>query len=119
MNNQIYHMTLKGQRVPYILQDDKMWIAIAPLCALIDADPEHECRLLNDHPWLSQHLVTADIAATDDAAPKPTLCLRERYVYGWLHAEPEVSAEQRAKRWEYYLLIWSHFRENEKAWLMY
>ena len=74
---------IDGHKLNLILHQDSWWIAIKPICQLLDIDYNHHSQYIKRDIVLSKLLTLQKVLAADNKN-RLMNCLPEKYLYIWL-----------------------------------
>jgi DNA primase large subunit len=101
-------LEFNGKAISFLNVDGCWWVAIKPICEVLNVDFERQRRRVNQDEILSQLLSEQTVVAADGRLRKMT-CLPERFIYGWLFSiRSEAEGLVEFKR-ECYDLLFNHF----------
>lgn len=102
-------LEFNGKTIYFLAVDGTYWIAIKPICEAIGVNYERQRQNLKGHPIYRELPAIQQVVAADNKARR-MLCLKERYIYGWLlnirSDNPDLIHYQR----ECHDVLWEHFR---------
>lgn len=102
--------TLKfnGKAISLIMADGSWYVAVKPICELLNVAFNKQFERIKTHKILSQLYTKWDIVAADGRT-REMLCLPEKYVYGWLFSINSDSPELIEYQQKCYDILYNHF----------
>ena len=98
-----------GKSISILFADNSWWVAIKPICEVLNVNYERQFQNLKDDEILNQLLAEQLIVAADGRLRK-MLCLPEMYVYGWLFSIKSDSEELKKYKRKCYEILFNYFK---------
>jgi hypothetical protein len=102
------YIKFNEKQIPTVLQNDQWWIAIKPICELLDVNYTSQLDRIKSHHILSQLYLKRGIVAAD-GKQRQMLCLPEKYIYGWIFSINSNSPGLVAYQERCYEILYDHF----------
>ncbi len=83
MNTVQKFLQFNGKPLHFLAKNSICWIAIKPICEVLNIDYIQQFKNLKADEVLGPELCKHTIQVPDDQA-RSMVCIPERYVYGWL-----------------------------------
>jgi hypothetical protein len=110
MNKQVVKfLEFKGKNIVYLSQNGTYWIAIKPICEVLNIDFVNQYKNLRDDEILSPRLSKQTILIPGETQPRRYVCLPEEYIYGWIFSIRSESKELQEYKMECYHVLYNHF----------
>lgn len=101
-------LDFNGRKLTLVNSDGKFFVALKPICEVLEIEWDNEQRRLKKHRWLSSTTVNITVVAADNKQREMT-CLPEKYIYGWLVSlNPKTDNLADFQR-ECYEILYGHF----------
>ncbi len=101
-------VNVNGKEIVMTYADGRWWVAIRPICEVLNVDYNRQFQNLKEDDILSH--VFANQQTRDSLNRKAEmLCIPEKYVYGWLFSIQSKSPELRTFKLECYDILYNHF----------
>jgi len=109
MNKEIKKfLEFNGKKIFFVAADGKWWIAIKPICEVLNVDYIRQFKNLKEDKILGQLLSDQTIVAADNRLRK-MVCLPEFFIYGWIFQIQSNSEELQLYKLECYKVLFTHF----------
>lgn len=102
------NLEFNGKNIVFMSVDGTYWIAIKPICEILNVDYNRQFQNLQSHRILSQLFAKQQTVAADNKI-RNMVCLPEKYIYGWLFSINSTSEELLAYQETCYELLYNHF----------
>ncbi len=76
-------LEFNGKSIHFLASDGQFWIAIKPICEVLEVDYSNEIAKIEKSDFLSEHASEHTIVSIDGELQK-MVCLPEWIFYGWL-----------------------------------
>lgn len=109
MKNEIKRfLEFNGKKIFFVAADGQWWIAIKPICEVLNVDYIRQFKNLKEDKILGQLLSDQTIVAADNRLRKMT-CLPEFFIYGWIFQLQSNSDELQQYKLECYKVLFAYF----------
>lgn len=108
MKNLEKFLEFNGKRISILLADGTWWIAIKPICEVLNVDYEKQRERISRHHILSQLPTKQGVVAADNKL-REMLCLPEQYIYGWIFSINSDSPDLLEYQQKCYDILYNHF----------
>ena len=113
-------LEFNGNKIIFLNADGQYWIALKPICEILNVNYNRQFQNLKSHRILSGVFAKQQ---THDSINRlqEMICLPEKYIYGWLFSLNSNSPELLAYQNTCYELLYDHFHgtiTNRKELLM-
>ena len=107
MNKQIVKfLEFKGKNIIYLTVDGTYWIAIKPICEVLNIEYTRQFKNLKNDAILASELAKQPMQIPGDDQLREYICLPEEFIYGWIFSIRSESAElEQYKRECYHVLF--------------
>ena len=110
MNKQIVKfLAFKGKNIVYLSVNGTYWIAVKPVCEVLNIDYIRQYKNLKEDEILRARLSKQTILLPGDTQPRKYVCLPEELIYGWIFSIQSESKELREYKLECYQTLYNHF----------
>lgn len=101
-------LEFKGKNLLFLSKDGIYYIAIKPVCEVLNVNFDRQYQNIKSDAILSQlHAIQHMVAA--DGKTRKMVCLPEHLIYGWLFSIKSESQELQAYKLECYEILFNHF----------
>ena len=101
-------VNVNGKEIVMTYNDGRWWIAVRPICEVLNVDYHQQFKNLKSDEILGD--VLCNYTTRDSLNRKQEmLCIPEKYVYGWLFSVQSKSPELRTFKLECYDVLYNHF----------
>ncbi|MDP3641779.1 MAG: phage antirepressor N-terminal domain-containing protein [Bacteroidota bacterium] len=76
-------LEFNGKSIHFLAADGEYWIALKPICEVLEVDFIRQLTDIKDNEFLSEYLSEQELVAPDGKLQK-MICLPESMIYGWL-----------------------------------
>ena len=84
MNEEVLKfLEFNGKSIHFLASDGQYWIALKPICEVLEVDYSNEITKIRKSEFLTEHLIEHTIVSVDGELQK-MVCLPEWIIYGWL-----------------------------------
>lgn len=108
MKNIEKFLELNGKKISILMADGTWYIAVRPICEVLNVDYHAQYKSILSDDILAQLLSEQTTVAADGKLRK-MLCLPEQYVYGWLFSIRSNSPELKQYKKLCYDILYRHF----------
>ncbi len=105
-------INVNGKEIEMTYADGRWWIAIKPLCEVLNVDFVRQRKNINDDEIFSQ-LRSIKPSTGADGKRYEMLCLPEKIIYGWLFNVQSESAELKLYKLECYYALYNYFHGGQ------
>jgi len=102
-------LEFKGKNIVYLSANGTYWIAIKPVCEVLNVDYVAQYKNLREDEILRARLSKQTILLPGDTQPRRYVCLPEQIIYGWIFSIRSESKELREYKMECYDILYNHF----------
>ncbi len=105
-------VNVNGKEIVMTYADGRWWIAVRPICDVLNVDYHRQYKTLKEHRIFSRAL---SIQTTHDSSKRKQemLCISEKYIYGWLSNIQSDSPELLVFQEECYEILYNHFHGGQ------
>lgn len=108
MNPHQKFLQFNGKTIFFQSYDGNFWIAIKPICEVLNVNYNRQLLTLKNDDFFSQLYSLQDMVGADNRVRK-MVCLPEKYIYGWLLSLNSSSPELKSYKKECYDILYNHF----------
>lgn len=101
-------LEFNGKKLTLVNQDGKFYIALKPICEVLEIDWSTEKKRLENHFWMASTMVNITTVAADKKQRK-MVCIPEKFVYGWLCSLNPRNEKLAEYQKECYDVLYNHF----------
>lgn len=101
-------LEFNGKRISILLADGSWWVAIRPICEVLNVDYHAQYKNLKEDEILCRVLSKQTTHDTTKRLQE-MICLPEKYVYGWLFSLRSDSIELKSYKMKCYDVLYNHF----------
>lgn len=101
-------LEFEGTNIVFVNKEGQYWIAIKPICDVLNVNYNRQFQNLKKHHILSQLFAKQQTTGVDGKTYE-MICLPEKYVYGWLFSINSKSEELLKYQETCYALLYDHF----------
>lgn len=101
-------LDFNGTNINFLAKDGQYWVAVKPICEVLGIDFNRQFKNLKEDEILSLVLALQPIPDKRNR-PQETLCLPEKYVYGWIFSINAQSEQLKQYKKECYDVLYNHF----------
>jgi len=101
-------LEFKGKTLLFIAKNGIYYIAIKPVCEVLNVDYIRQFKNLSEDPILGPALSKQTIQVPGDQA-RNMVCLPERYIYGWIFSIRSEAKELIDYKRQCYDILYEHF----------
>jgi len=101
-------LQFNGKTIFFLAKDGQYWIAIKPICEVLEINFSRQLRTLKTDPILGQLWSKQTMTGADGKLYK-MVSLPERFIYGWIFSIRSDSQELLKYKRECYNLLFEHF----------
>lgn len=76
-------LEFNGKSIHFLASDGQYWIALKPICEVLEVDYSNEIKKIRKSEFLTEHSFEHTIVSVDGELQK-MVCLPEWIIYGWL-----------------------------------
>ena len=110
MNKQIVKLlAFKGKNIVYLSANGTYWIAVKPVCEVLNIEYTRQYKNLRSDEILRPRLAKQPILLPGDTQPRRFVCLPEELIYGWIFSIRSESKELKEYKMECYHVLYNHF----------
>ncbi|HCY40371.1 MAG TPA: hypothetical protein DHV48_03315 [Prolixibacteraceae bacterium] len=102
-------LQFKGKSICFTDQHGQYWIAIKPICQMLNVDYNRQFIMIKKDPILKENFWLQSSIAADNKI-RLMVCLPEFFIYVWILAIRSSSPELLEYKKECYRLIFEHFK---------
>lgn len=110
-SNLFRSLQIAGKKIVVIHSDGNWYVAVKPICEVLNVEYTRAFKNLKTDKILSQLLAEQPIVGADGKR-RNMLCLPEKYVYGWLFSINSASPELEEYKLQCYDILYGHFHGN-------
>jgi len=101
-------LEFNGKRISVLCADGTWWVAIRPICEVLNVDYHAQYKNLQQDEILAQ-LLSKQTTVGGDNRLREMVCLPEKYIYGWLFSIRSDSQDLKKYKLKCYELLYNHF----------
>ena len=101
-------LAFNGKTIFFHAIDGQFWIAIKPICEVLNVDYSRQLRTMKEDYFFSQ-LWSIQTMVGADKKNREMVCLPEKYIYGWMLSINSQSEELKNYKKECYDILYNHF----------
>jgi hypothetical protein len=101
-------LEFKGKTLLFLTREGTYWIAIKPVCEILNIEYTRTFKNLQDDPVLGPALAKQPMQIPGDQ-PRNMVCLPEYLIYGWIFSIKSASRELLEYKMECYRVLFNHF----------
>jgi len=110
MNQNIVKLLeFKGKNIVYLSVDGAYWIAIKPICEVLNIEYTRQFKNLKNDAILASELAKQPMQIPGDDQLREYICLPEEFIYGWIFSIRSESKELEQYKRECYHVLYQHF----------
>jgi hypothetical protein len=110
MNKQIVKfLEFKGKNLVYLSVNGTYWIAIKPVCEVLNIEYTRQFKNLKNDTILASALAKQPMQIPGDDQLREYICLPEEFIYGWIFSIQSESEELELYKRECYHVLYEHF----------
>jgi hypothetical protein len=106
------NVNVNGKEIVMTYADGRWWIAVKPICEVLNVEYTRQFKNLKEHRIFSRALA---IQPTHDSSKRKQemLCISEKYIYGWLSNIQSDSPELLSFQEECYEVLYNYFHGGQ------
>jgi prophage antirepressor-like protein len=101
-------LEFNGKAISFLSVDGQWWVAIKPICDVLDVEYTRQFKNLKADKILDQLLAEQPMVGADGRLRK-MICLPEKFIYGWLFSINSESEGLLEFKRECYEVLFDHF----------
>jgi hypothetical protein len=101
-------LQFKGKRIVLLAKEGTWWIALKPICEVLEVNFNRQFQNLKNNRILSQLFAEQQMVAADGKLRK-MICLPESAIYGWIFQIESNAPGLEEFQWECYRVLYEHF----------
>ena len=110
MNKQVVKfLEFKGKNIVYLSVNGAYWIAIKPVCEVLNIEYTRQFKNLKNDTILASELAKQPMQILGDDQIREYICLPEEFIYGWIFSIRSDSKELEQYKRECYHVLYNHF----------
>jgi hypothetical protein len=110
MNKQVVKfLEFRGKNLVYLSVNGTYWIAIKPICEVLNIDYVTQFKKLKTDTILAPALCKHTMQVPGDNQLREYICLPEEFIYGWIFSIHSKSKELELYKRECYHVLYEHF----------
>lgn len=102
-------LQFNGKNIYFLAKDGQNWVALKPICDVLNVDWINQFKNLKEDEILSRVLSKQTIHDASNRLQE-MVCLPEKWVYGWLFSIRSESEELKLYKVKCYELLYDYFR---------
>jgi len=107
-------LEFQGKTLLFLSVDGIYYIAIKPICEVLNVEYTRQFKNLKEDPILEPALAIQPMQVPNDQV-RNMVCLPEHFIYGWLFSIRSESKELLEFKKECYLILYKHFHGSITA----
>jgi hypothetical protein len=110
MNKQVVKfLEFRGKNLVYLCKNGRYWIAIKPICEVLNIEYTRQFKNLKNDTILAPALAKQPMQIPGDDQIRGYICLPEEFIYGWIFSIDSSSKELQEYKIECYHVLYEHF----------
>ena len=101
-------LEFKGKNLLFLAKNGIYWIAVKPICEVLEVDYIRQFKNMKEDPILGPALSKQTMQVPNDQT-RSLVCLPEHFIYGWVFSIKSQSPQLLEYKKDCYEILFNHF----------